>query len=200
MQFEQELSQKAAIANDEVYRARRRVERAETAKYKVQKALAERSNQDSLIALIRAISNDIGSIKRNVTTMQTNINTMQTNITTMQTNITTMQTDINSIKDDVGGMKPLMHYVRSFENARRRELREPPIPVPFLIGDGPDGTDLPQINSVEDIESLNIEQLRGFLTGYDVRYATRTSRRNMKIMLRDTLGFFRLNDMRMNFS
>ena len=186
MQFEQELSQKAGMANDEVYRARKRVERVETAKYKVQKALTQTNNENSLIALIRTISNDIGSINRN--------------ISTMQTTISTMQTDINSIKDEVSGMKPLMLYVRTSENARRRELREPPIPVPFLVGEGPDGTDLPSINSVEDIELLDLEQLRRFLTGYNVRYASRTSRVNMKIMLRDTLGFCKVSDMRMNFS
>lgn len=186
MQFEQELSEKAVIANDEVYRAGKRVDRADVTKYKVQKALAQTNNENSLIALIRRISNDIGSINRNINTMQTNINTMQT--------------DINSIKDEVSGMKPLMLYVRTSENARRRELREPSIPVPFLVGEGPEGTDLPSINSVEDIELLDLEQLRRFLTGYNVRYALRTSRVNMKIMLRDTLGFCRVSDMRMNFS
>ena len=80
------------------------------------------------------------------------------------------------------------------------ELREPPISVSFFIGEGPDGTDLPPINLVEDIEVLEVDQLRRFLTGYNIRYVTRTSRINMKILLRDTLGFCRVCDMRMNFS
>lgn len=111
MQFEQQLSQKTAMDNDDVYRACKRVDRAETAKYKVQKALAQRNNENSFIALIRGISNDIGSNR----------------------NINTMQTDINLIKDDISGVRSLMLYVRTSENARRLERRETPIPVPFLI-------------------------------------------------------------------
>lgn len=200
MQFEQELSEKAVIAKDEAYMARSRADRIDTTKYKVQKALAQKNNENSLIALIRGISNDISNINRNITDINGRVNNIDRRVNNIDRRVNTMQSDITLIKGDISGMKPLMLYVRTSENARRRELREPQIPVPFLVGDGPEGTDLPSIKSVEDIESLNVEQLRRFLTGYDVQFATRTSRVNLKIMLRDTLGFSKVNDMKMSFS
>lgn len=106
---------------------------------------------------------------------------------------------IDKLKNDIAGIKPLMFYVRTSENARWRNARVPPIAVPFLVGTGP-GDDLPIIDSVETIENLNLGHLRRYLIGYGVQHSSRASSKLLKGKVREALSFYEASDLSFEFS
>lgn len=215
MSYEEKPNDKIMAAQVETFRANEKFYKASTAKYKIQKAVTESGSRNVLIGLIMAMRNDINrkfdeaernsqrnfdNLNRNFDNLHRNFDNLHRNHDNFHRNYDNLQHEVNRIKGDVDGMKPLMLYVRTSENARRRLLREPEIPVPFLVGEGPIGTDLPSVNSVEDIEAMNAEQLHRYLAGYDVQHNPQVGTKRLKRLLRDALGFSSLKDMRFEFS
>ena len=168
-----------------VLSSRKKTFEAEAVTFKLDKALVQTTNNYNMADLLRNINSTLVR--------------METEFRSTNRKIESMDRKIDDLKSDVAETKPLMFYVRTSENARRRQARVPPIPVPFLVGTGP-GDDLPIINSVENIESLNLEQLRRFLTGYGVQHSSRSSSRILKHKLREALGFYEAQDLSFEFS
>lgn len=168
-----------------VLSSRKKTFEAEAVTFKLDKALVQTTNNYNTADLLRNINSTL--IRMEMEFRNTN------------RKIESMDRKIDDLKSDVAEIKPLMFYVRTSENARRRQARVPPIPVPFLFGTGPGG-DLPIINSVETIETLNLEQLRRFLTGYGVQHSSRSSSRILKHKLREALGFYEAQDLSLEFS
>lgn len=168
-----------------VLSSRKKTFEAEAVTFKLDKALVQTTNNYNTANLLRNINSTL--IRMEMEFRNTN------------RKIESMDRKIDDLKSDVAEIKPLMFYVRTSENARRRQARVPPIPVPFLFGTGPGG-DLPIINSVETIETLNLEQLRRFLTGYGVQHSSRSSSRILKHKLREALGFYEAQDLSLEFS
>lgn len=184
MRYEEKLNDKIMAAQVETFRANEKFYKASIAKDKIQKAVTESGSRNVLIGLIMAKRNDIN---RKFDEAERN---SQRNFDNLHRNHDNLERDVNRIKGDVDGMKPLMLYVRTSENARRQLLREPEIPVPFLVGEGPVGTDLPWVNSVEDIEAMNAEQLHRYSAGYDAQHNPQVGTKRLKGLLRDALGLF----------
>lgn len=168
-----------------VLSSRKKTFEAEAVTFKLDKALVQTTNNYNTANLLRNINSTL--IRMEMEFRNTN------------RKIESMDRKIDDLKSDVAEIKPLMFYVRTSENARRRQARVPPIPVPFLFGAGPGG-DLPIINSVETIETLNLEQLRRFLTGYGVQHSSGSSSRILKHKLREALGFYEAQDLSLEFS
>lgn len=168
-----------------VLSSRKKTFEAEAVTFKLDKALVQTTNNYNTANLLRNINSTL--IRMEMEFRNTN------------RKIESMDRKIDDLKSDVAEIKPLMFYVRTSENARRRQARVPPIPVPFLFGTGPGG-DLPIINSVETIETLNLEQLRRFLTGYGVQHSSGSSSRILKHKLREALGFYEAQDLSLEFS
>lgn len=178
LDFEQEIRKK-------VLRSRERTFKAEAVTFKLDKAILQNTSNNSMVDFMRSITDSL--LRMEAESKRTN------------QKLENMERKIDELKIDVAEIKPLMFYVRTSENARRRQARVPPIPVPFLVGSGP-GDDLPIINSVETIENLNLTQLRRFLTGYGVQHSSRTSSKILKTKLRETLGFYEAPDLSFEFS
>ena len=162
---------------------------AKTDKYKVRKALTKCDDSNILLSLVRSINN-----------MNNSINDLKRDVSSMKRDLTDVKRDLTDVKKDVNDMKPLMLMVRVSENIRRRKLGTNQIPIPFLVEEGPNVTDLPAILSIEDINRLSVDQLQRYLRGYNIEFSTRFSRKRMKMLLRDTLGYCTPVDLTFEFS
>lgn len=178
MDFEQELHKKAFTSREEAFNA-------ETTAFKLQKALTQNTSDYNIATFMR-------SITETLTRMENESRNTNRKIENMDRKLDQLQNDITEIK-------PLMFYVRTSENARRRNARVPPIPVPFLVGTGP-GDELPILDSVETIENLDSGQLRRYLQGYAVQFNPRSSSKILKNKLREALGFYAASDLSFEFS
>lgn len=178
MDFEQELHKKAFTSREEAFKA-------ETTAFKLQKALTQNTSDYNIATFMR-------SITETLTRMENESRNTNRKIENMDRKLDQLQNDITEIK-------PLMFYVRTSENARRRNARVPPIPVPFLVGTGP-GDELPILDSVETIENLDSGQLRRYLQGYAVQFNPRSSSKILKNKLREALGFYAASDLSFEFS
>lgn len=185
MDFEQELHKKAFTSREEAFNA-------ETTAFKLQKALIQNTNDYN-------IANFMRSITETLTRMENESRNTNRKIESMDRNIENINNKLDQLKNDITEIKPLMFYVRTSENARRRSARVPPIPVPFLVGTGP-GDELPILDSVETIENLNSGQLRRYLQGYAVQFNPRSSSKILKNQLREALGFYAASDLSFEFS
>lgn len=150
--------------------------------YKVERALADVD-----------VNNDDTSIARALIELNQNMRLMAQGLNNIYRRL-------DGIEGTLGDIKPLMLYVRVSENIRRRNLGLTQIPIPFVVGEGPQNTDLPAIHSVADIESLSKPQVKQYLTGYSVAYDANTIRKELKATLRDTLGYSTPADLRFNFT
>lgn len=185
LDFEQEIRKK-------VLRSREKTFKAEAVTFKLDKAILQDTSNNSMVDFMRSITDTL--LRMEVESKRTN-----QKLGNMERKIENMDRKVDELKVDVAEIKPLMFYVRTSENARRRQARVPPISVPFLVGTGPDD-DLPIINSVETIENLNLTQLRRFLTGYGVQHNSRSSSKILKTKLREILGFYEAPDLSFEFS
>lgn len=168
-----------------VLRSREKTFEAEAVTFKLDKALIQNTNDYNMADFMRSITDTL--IR------------MEMESKSMNRKIGDVDRKIDDLKSDLAEIKPLMFYVRTSENARRRQARVPPIPVPFLVGTRPDD-DLPIINSVENIESLNLGQVKRFLTGYGIQHSSRASSKILKHKLREALGFYEAPDLSFEFS
>lgn len=100
----------------------------------------------------------------------------------------TIKSDISNINRKVEDMTPLMHYVRISENLHRRTFGLSQLPLPFIVGEGPD-TDLPRIGSVEDIQNLTKPQIFRYLEVYNIENDRRANSGALKALLRLSLGY-----------
>lgn len=178
MDYEQKLRE----AN---FKTRERAFKIKTSQYKVQKLLAENDNASILISLRHSIENLIGSLSH----IDRNISGIKSDMNNMKSDMNNMKLDLNNISNKINEITPLMHHVRVSENLRRRTFGLPQLPLPFLVGEGPSGTNLPNIESVQDIQDLTRAQLLSYLAGYGVEYNRRASNGSLKSLLRLTLGF-----------
>lgn len=171
MEYEQKLSE----AN---FKTREKAFKIKTSQYKVQKLLAENDNVSILISLTRSIAN-----------LNRSISHIDRNISGIKSDVNNMKSDLNNISNKINEITPLMHHVRVSENLRRRTFGLPQLPLPFLVGEGPSGTNLPNIESVQDIQDLSRAQLLSYLAGYGVEHNRRAPNGSLKSLLRLTLGF-----------
>jgi hypothetical protein len=87
------------------------------------------------------------------------------------------------------------------ENRILRSMGMEAMDVPFLRPSIiPPNTELPFIRSAEEIEELNLQQIRLYLEAYDIRFNDMLSRRRLKDLLRIKLGFTSLSDLAINMS
>lgn len=87
------------------------------------------------------------------------------------------------------------------ENRVLRSMGMEAMDVPFLRPSIiPPNTELSFIRSAEEIEELNLQQIRLYLEAYDIRFDNRMSRRRLKDLLRIKLGFTSLSDLAINMS
>lgn len=154
--------------------------------YKVKKALANVE-----------VNNYTGSLARAMAEMNQNIRLLAQGL---NGRLDRMDGRLDRIEGRLEKMEPLMLYVHVSENYRRRISGQTQMPIPFLVGEGPENTDLPLIGTVEDIERLSKPQVRRYLNGYAVDYDANAYRRELKALLRDTLGFSTAADIRFNFT
>lgn len=180
-------------------RSREKAFEAETITFKLDKALIQNTNDNNVADFMKSITETLIRIEVEFKSTNRKIESMDRKIESMDRKIGDMDRKVDGLKSDVAEIKPLMFYVQTSENARRRQARLPPIPVPFLVGTGPGG-DLPIITSVETIDSLNLGQLRRFLIGYGVQHSSRASSKVLKSKLREALGFYEALDLSFEFS
>ena len=186
--------------NGKVFKKKEQSFKAEAVKYKVEKALSEYNNENNILNVLIGIGNKLDVLQSDFKVVKEELKGQGVELRRQGVELTTVREDVQSIKADVGDIKPLMLYVQTSENARRRKADQPQIPVPFLEGAGPEGTDLPPIESVGDIERLTLNELERYLAGYKVTYTGRIGKKRMKNMLRDRLGFTSVKDIRFEFS
>ncbi|GAV29664.1 hypothetical protein PMKS-003166 [Pichia membranifaciens] len=148
--------------------------------YKVERALADVE-----------VNNDYTSLASAVIEINQNIRLMAQD---------RMDGRLDRMEGRLEKINPLMLYVRVSENLRRRDSGLTQIPVPFIVGEGPQNTDLPIIESVTDIESLSKPQVKRYLTGYAVDHDANAVRKELKAILRDTLGYSTATDLRFSFT
>lgn len=172
LEYEHELKKRMALGSDDCY--------------KVKKALANVE-----------VNNDTGSLARAMIELNQNIRLMAQGI---NSRLDRMDGRLDRIEGRLEKMEPLMLYVHVSENYRRRISGQTQMPIPFLVGEGPENTDLPLIGTVEDIERLSKPQVRRYLSGYAVNYDANAVRKDLKSLLRDTLGFSTAADLRFNFT
>lgn len=164
--------------------------------YKVERALADvdANNDDTSIASI------LIEINQNMRLMAQGLNNIYRRLDGIEGTLDRMEGRLDRMEGRLENIIPLMLYVRVSENVRRRNLGLTQIPIPFVVGEGPQNTDLPAIHSVADIESLSKPQVKQYLTGYSVAYDANTVRKELKATLRDTLGYSTPADLRFNFT
>ncbi|GAV29462.1 hypothetical protein PMKS-002963 [Pichia membranifaciens] len=175
LEYEEKLDKAVFKATEKAFEVR-------ASQYKVQKALAENDHLRILQSLLRTIESmdgELGNIKSEVRNMKS---------------------EIDKISIRVEEMTPLMHHVRVAENLRRRELGLPQLTLPFLVGEGPVGTDLPPIVSVNDIQDLSKSEILRYLAGYDVGHERHATTSSLKCILRMTLGFTLAHELHFTFS
>lgn len=107
---------------------------------------------------------------------------------------------LDRIEGRPGKIDTLMLFLRVSENYRRRSSGLPQMQIPFVVGKGPQNTDLPLIDTIEDIERLTKPQVERYLSGYAVAYDANAARKDLKALLRDTLDFSTAADLRFNFT
>ena len=172
IEYKHELKKKINLGNDDCY--------------KVERALADVE-----------VNNDYTSVANAIIEINQNIRLMAQGITRR---LDRMDGRLDRMESRLEKIDPLMLYVRVSENLRRRSSGLTQIPVPFIVGEGPQNTDLPTIESVTDIESLSKPQVKRYLTGYAVDYNANAFRKELKAMLRDTLGYSTAADLRFSFT
>ena len=185
MEYEEKLGEANFKATEKAFKA-------QTSQYKVQKVLAENDNVNILLSVMHSLNNLNNSVNRmdtNISGIKSDINNVKSDINTMKSDMNTMKSDITNISRKVDEMTPLMHHVRISENLHRRTFGISQLPLPFLVGEGPSGTDLPRIASVEDIQNLTRSQIFRYLVGYDIEHDRRASSGSLKTLLRLSLGF-----------
>lgn len=107
---------------------------------------------------------------------------------------------LDRIEGRPGKIDTLRLFLRVSENYRRRSSGLPQMQIPFVVGKGPQNTDLPLIDTIEDIERLTKPQVKRYLSGYAVDYDANAARKALKALLRDTLDFSTAADRRFNFT
>lgn len=182
-----------------VLRSRDKTFEAEAVTFKLDKALIQNRNDYDMADFMKNITDTLIRMEMESKSTNRKLESMNRKIGDVDRKIDGLKSDVAGLKSDVAEIKPLMFYVRTSENARRRQARVPPIPVPFLVGTGPDD-DLPIIKSVEDIQNLNLRQLSSFLIGYGVQHSSRASSKILKNKLREALGFYDAPDLSFEFS
>lgn len=175
IEYKHELQKKINLGNDDCY--------------KVERALADVD-----------VNNDDTSIARALIEINQNMRLMAQGLNNINRRLDRMDGRLDRMEGSLENIIPLMLYVRVSENVRRRNLGLTQIPIPFVVCEGPQNTDLPAIHSVADIESLSKPQVKQYLTGYSVAYDANTVRKELKATLRDTLGYSTPADLRFNFT
>ena len=179
IEYKHELKKKINMGNDDCY--------------KVEKALADVEVNNDYTSMANAII----EINQNIRLMAQGINSR---LDRMDGRLDRMDGRLDRMEVRLEKMDPLMLYVRVSENLRRRSSGLTQIPVPFIVGEGPQNTDLPTVESVTDIDRLSKPQLNRYLTGYAVDYNANANRKELKAMLRDTLGYSTAADLRFSFN
>lgn len=182
LEYEEKLDEAVFKATEKAFKVR-------TSQYKVQKALAENDHLKILQSLLQTINSMDSSIKR-----------MDGELGNIKSEVKNMKSDIDKISTRVEEMTPLMHHVRVAENLRRRELGLPQLTLPFLVGEGPVGTGLPQIVSVYDIQDLSKSEILRYLAGYDVGHDRHATTSSLRFILRMALGFTLPHELHFTFS
>lgn len=172
IEYKHELQKKINLGNDDCY--------------KVERALADVE-----------VNNDYASFASAVIEINQNIRLMAQDL---NRRLDRMDGRLDRMEVGLEKITPLMLYVRVSENFRRRDSGLTQIPVPFIVGEGPQNTDLPIIESVKDIESLSKPQVKRYLTGYAVDHDANAVRKELKAILRDTLGYSTAADLRFSFT
>lgn len=111
---------------------------------------------------------------------------------TMNTTLTEIKTQMTELKIEVTAMgsnlKKLTNRQDVTENLQLNVAGYPLKPVTFINADGPVGTDLPSIETIRDIDSMSLDNIKAYLTGYDVAY-TNNETTGLKRKLAYAIGF-----------
>lgn len=136
-------------------------------------------------------TNGINSIKSDVNSIKSEVNSIKSEVSALRVDMNTLE------RTTTTGFRMIQYKLALLDNVTRRNNGYVASLVPFINLES-DQDELPPIETVRDIDSLNREECQKYLDGYNIRYRP-NERALLKSKLRDAVGLVSASDLRYVF-
>lgn len=126
------------------------------------------------------------------------INSIKSEVNSIKSEVSALRVDMNTLeRTTTTGFRMIQYKLALLDNVTRRNNGYVASLVPFINLES-DQDELPPIETVRDIDSLNREECQKYLDGYNIRYRP-NERALLKSKLRDAVGLVSASDLRYVF-